>query len=77
MAILVERAFLCIGALGKIATVIFMVSTGFTEILFPFGSIQRNARMSMSLESRTAIGTSDRLRVNCLVTARASGHVEG
>jgi hypothetical protein len=70
----IECAGLGVGALRKVAGVIGIITTGNAERLFPFGSMERNARMSMSLECKLAARTPNSRGFKAGLTTRARQH---
>jgi hypothetical protein len=62
------------GALRIVAGVIGIVDTGLAERFCSRRAVEGNAGVTVGFERRPTSGTSDRLGINGLVAARASGH---
>jgi len=74
LRIKVKRAFLGMGALGKVAGIVGVINTGIAEGFCSCGAVERNARMTMGFERCATNGTGDRLSIDEMLAARTSGH---
>lgn len=66
--VLVERTLSGVGTLGKSTGIVCVVCAAFAQILFTSCTVQGDARMTVSLQICTAIGTGNCLSINRLMT---------
>jgi hypothetical protein len=72
--VVIHGAFSGFGTLRIVAGVVFVVNTGSTQKFFGLRSIQRDTRMTESLQRGLAVRTDDQFCGYRLVTARAIRH---
>lgn len=72
--ILIEGTLPGMGTLGKSTGIVCVVGAAFAQILFPSCTVQRNARMTVSLQRCAAIGTFNCSSINRLMTTGTIWH---
>jgi len=70
VAVLVKRTFASMGALGIVASIIYVVSTTIAQKLVFSGVMQGNARVPVGFQNKPAMRTIYGLTLEQLLTAR-------
>jgi len=68
--VIIEGTLLGVGTLGKGTGIVRMIAATFTQGLLTRCPMQGNAGMTIGFENRSAMGTSNGLAVERLMTAR-------